>query len=80
MATSVIATYYYLRIIKIMWFEQPLKSRIFFKTNLSESLFVYLISIEFLLIWFVFWSPWILNYGSLLSATCINPLTTWTNV
>ena len=32
MATSVIATYYYLRIIKIMWFEKPIKSRLFFKT------------------------------------------------
>lgn len=76
MATSVIATYYYLRIIKIMWFEQPLKTRISFKTSFSENLFIYFISIEFLLIWFIFWSPWILSYANLLSATCINPLTT----
>lgn len=77
MGTSVIATYYYLRIIKVMWFERPLKSRVFFQTILSESLFIYFLTIEFILIWFVFWSPWILNYGNLLSATCINPLTTW---
>lgn len=76
MATSVIATYYYLRIIKIMWFEAPLKTRITFKTVFSESLFMYFISIEFLLIWFIVWSPWILSYANLLSATCINPLTT----
>ncbi len=50
MATSVIATYYYLRIIKIMWFEEPLKRRINFKTVFSENLFVYFILIEFLLI------------------------------
>ena len=77
MATSVIATYYYLRIIKIMWFEQPLKRKINFKTVFSENLFVCFISLEFLLIWFIFWSPWILSYGNLLSATCINPLTSW---
>ena len=53
MATSVIATYYYLRIIKIMWFEKPLKSRLFFKTSFSQSLFSYYIIIEYLLVGFV---------------------------
>ena len=76
MLTSVIATYYYLRIIKIMWFEKPLKTRIYFKTILLEELFVFFLAIEFVLLWFIFWSPWILNYANLLSATCINPLTT----
>jgi hypothetical protein len=26
---------------------------------------------------FIIWSPWIFDYGNLLSATCINPITTW---
>ncbi len=53
MATSVVATYYYLRIIKIMWFEKPIKSRLFFKTFFSRSLFSYYISIEYLLVGFI---------------------------
>jgi NADH-quinone oxidoreductase subunit N len=77
MITSVIATYYYLRIIKIMWFEKPLISRLSFEANFSEVLFFVYIMIEFLLIAFLIWSPWIFDYGNLLSATCINPLTTW---
>jgi len=77
MATSVIATYYYLRIIKIMWFEKPIVSPFFFKTIFSHSLFSYYIAIEYLLIGFILWSPWIFTYGNLLSATCINPLSTW---
>lgn len=77
MATSVIATYYYLRIIKIMWFEKPIKSRLFFVTLFSHSLFSYYIVIEYLLVGFIIWSPWIFEYGNLLSATCINPITTW---
>ena len=77
MITSVIATYYYLRIIKIMWFEKPLISRLSFKANFSETLFFIYVMIEFLLIGFLIWSPWIFDYGNLLSATCINPLTTW---
>lgn len=77
MATSVIATYYYLRIIKIMWFEKPIKSRLFFVTLFSHSLFSYYIIIEYLLVGFIIWSPWIFEYGNLLSATCINPITTW---
>ena len=77
MATSLIAIYYYLRIIKIMWFEKPMKSRFFFKTSFSQSLFAYYTLIEYLLIGFVIWSPWIFDYGNLLSATCINPMTTW---
>jgi NADH-quinone oxidoreductase subunit N len=53
MVTSLIATYYYLRIIKLMWFEQPIKTRFFFQTTFSEILFVYYVAIEFLLILFV---------------------------
>ena len=77
MATSVLATYYYLRIIKIMWFEKPMKSRLSFITSFSQSLFSYYIVIEYLLVGFVIWSPWIFETLNLMSATCINPITTW---
>ena len=77
MATSVIATYYYIRIIKIMWFEKPMKSRFFFQTSFSRSLFFYYTVIEFLLVGFIIWSPLIFEYANLLSATCINPIVTW---
>ena len=51
MATSLIATYYYLRIIKIMWFEQPLPgTRFQFQTSFTESLFAIYIILEFILI------------------------------
>ncbi len=42
MATSVLATYYYLRIIKIMWFEKPMKSRLSFITSFSRK-FIFLL-------------------------------------
>ena len=77
MATSVIATYYYLRIIKIMWFEKPMKSRLFFQTVFSRRLFFYYTMIEYILVGFIIWSPWIFEYANLLSATCINPIVTW---
>jgi NADH-quinone oxidoreductase subunit N len=76
MVTSLIATYYYLRIIKIMWFEQPIKGRLFFQTSFTDNLFAFYVIIEFILIWFIIWSPWIFKYGNMLSASCINPLTT----
>lgn len=76
MVTSLIATYYYLRIIKIMWFEQPIINRFKFHTHLTESLFATYIILEFLLVWFVIWSPWIFKWTNFLTATCINPLTT----
>ena len=77
MVTSVIATYYYLRIIKIMWFEKPVESLLFFQTTFSRRLFFYYTMIEYLLVWFIIWSPWIFDYANLLSATCINPIVTW---
>ena len=76
MITSVIATYYYLRIIKIMWFEQPIGHRFKFQTSFTDSLFAAYIFIEFLLVWFVIWSPWIFKYINILTATCIYPTTT----
>jgi NADH-quinone oxidoreductase subunit N len=76
MITSLIATYYYLRIIKIMWFEQPIKNRFYFYTSFTTTLFATYIAVEFILVWFVLWSPWIFRYTNLVIATCINPLTT----
>lgn len=76
MITSLIATYYYLRIIKIMWFEQPPANRFKYKTSFTNSLLATYIGIEFILIWFVIWSPWIFKNADLLTSTCINPLTT----
>jgi NADH-quinone oxidoreductase subunit N len=76
MATSLIATYYYLRIIKIMWFEQPIEHRFHFKTTFSDSLFVIYILIEFILVWFIIWSPQIVHYITLITSVCVSPLTT----
>ena len=76
MATSLIATYYYLRIIKIMWFEQPVDNRFYFKTTFSDSLFAIYILIEFILVWFIIWSPQLVQYITIITAVCVNPLTT----
>lgn len=75
MFTSVIATYYYLRIIKIMWFEKPIIGRFSFHTLLENNLFTLYIFIEFLLIAFVIWSPWIFTWSNILISICVNPLT-----
>src|SRR3984885_1857704 len=50
MITSLIATYYYLRIIKIMWFEQPILNRFQFRTKFTDSLFAIYIGLEFILV------------------------------
>ena len=76
MITSVIATYYYLRIIKIMWFEQPILQRFKFSTYFTESLFTTYIAVEFSLVWFVIWTPLIFKYTNIVTATCIYPITT----
>ena len=75
MITSLIAAYYYLRIIKIMWFETASLHEFQFQTKLTDSLFTIYIIIEFILIWFIIWNPWIFKYLNSLTATCLNPLT-----
>ena len=75
MITSLIAAYYYLRIIKIMWFEKSVRGRFQFKTSFTENLFAMYIIVESILIWFIIWSPWIFPYLNIISAACINPLT-----
>ena len=75
MVTSLIATYYYLRIIKIMWFEASSLRGFQFQTMLGENLFAIHIGIDFVLVWFIIWNPWIFKCLNLLTATCLNPLT-----
>ena len=77
MITSIFATYYYLRIIKIMWFEKPILNRFFFKTLLTIETFILYIFIEFILIVFVLWSPWIFIWSNDLISVAIHPLTTF---
>lgn len=76
MVTSVIATYYYLRIIKIMWFEKPIDKRFSFQTLLTTPTFLIYIIVEFVLIVFVVWSPGFFRMSDILTAMLINPLTT----
>ena len=75
MITSFVAAYYYLRIIKIMWFEKPVLGRFQFKTSFTDSLFATYIFVEFVLVWFIIWSPWIFSCLNIITAACINPLT-----
>jgi NADH-quinone oxidoreductase subunit N len=75
MITSVIATYYYLRIIKLMWFDKLSPQALQFQTTFTDGLFAAYILIEFVLIWFILWSPWLFQYLNILTSTCINPLT-----
>jgi NADH:ubiquinone oxidoreductase subunit 2 (subunit N) len=75
MFTSLISAYYYLRIIKIMWFEQPIQNRFFFQTLFNQFSFRYYIAIEFVLVFFVIWSPWLFKYINWLTFICMNPLT-----
>ena len=75
MLTSLIATYYYLRIIQIMWFEKPIVNRFDFQTTFTDILFAFYILIEFLLIWFIIWNPWIFKILNFMMTICVNPLT-----
>lgn len=74
MVTSVIAAYYYLRIIKIMWFEQPIFDRFIFKTSMTGHLLEIYVFIEFILIWFLIWSPWLFWLMNYLTKVSIHPL------
>ena len=75
MITSVIATYYYLRIIKLMWFDPQELHPCEFQTDFSDNVFAGYLVIEFVLIWFLLWSPWIFKYLSFLTSTCMCPIT-----
>jgi len=75
MVTSVVSTYYYLRIIKVMWFEKPIPDRFIFKTNLKGSMFNIYILIECILVLFFVWSPWTFILSNILIGVAIHPLT-----
>ena len=75
MITSVVSTYYYLRIIKVMWFEKPIPDRFIFKTNLKGSMFNVYIAIECILVLFFVWSPWTFILSNVLIGVAIHPLT-----
>jgi NADH-quinone oxidoreductase subunit N len=75
MLTSLIATYYYLRIIKIMWFDEISGTALQFRTTFTETMFTIYVGIEFVLVWFIIWSPALFKCLNVLTATCINPLT-----
>jgi len=77
MITSVIGAYYYLRIIKIMWFEKPIENRFNFETNMSGSLYEVYVAIEFSLIVFLLWTPWIFSFMNVLTTVAIHPLSQW---
>lgn len=74
MITSVIGAYYYLRIIKIMWFEEPIQNRFNFETYMPGYLFEFYIMIQVGLIWFVIWSPWLFEVMNVLTTICIHPI------
>lgn len=74
MVTSVVATYYYLRLIKIMWFEKPIENRFYFLTKMSTGAFSIYILIEFILIIFVFLSPWTFPWVNKLLVIALYPL------
>lgn len=74
MATSVIAAYYYLRIVKIMWFEQPIINRFSFNTQMTGHLLEVYVFIEFILIWFLIWSPWLFTIMNQLTKVSIHPI------
>jgi NADH:ubiquinone oxidoreductase subunit 2 (subunit N) len=77
MITSVIGAYYYLRIIKIMWFEKPIENRFNFETNMSGLLYEVYVAIEFSLIVFLLWTPWIFSFMNVLTTVAIHPLSQW---
>lgn len=77
MITSVIGAYYYLRIIKIMWFESPIENRFNFETKMSRRLTDTYITIEFSLIAFVLWTPLLFTYMNKLTTVAIHPISIW---
>lgn len=75
MITSLIGTYYYLKLIKIMWFEKPIENRFDFETILSYHLQNTYTIIQFSLVWFILWTPWLFKYINILTSISIHPLT-----
>jgi len=77
MITSVIGAYYYLRIIKIMWFENPIENRFEFQTTMSERLIDTYVAIIFSLITFLLWTPWLFKFMNSLTLVAMHPISQW---
>jgi NADH-quinone oxidoreductase subunit N len=72
--TSLISTFYYLRIVKIMWFEtQPKADLLVFKTQFDDIKIIYLF-MGILLIFFLLVNTQFFNICNLLTKNCLYPL------
>lgn len=76
MFCSLVSTYYYLRIIKIMWFEeQPEEIPVIFETTIDKNNQYFFNTLQIALVQFIFWNDMIFEYFSKLSQVCQNILT-----
>lgn len=79
--TSMISTFYYLRLIKIMWFEKPQSienlnhTKYNFINRLNNTTLTCYFFIEVLLISFVTWSQFLFKIMDLVTYSCLMPLT-----
>ena len=72
--TSLISTFYYLRIVKIMWFEaQPKPNLLVFKVQFDDIKFIYLF-MGLLLVFFLLLNPQFLSICNALTKNCLYPL------
>jgi NADH-quinone oxidoreductase subunit N len=73
MFCSLVSTYYYLRIIKIMWFEkQPENIDLKFETNIDKKNQYLLYTMEIILVQFIFLNNIIFEYFTKLTTYCIS--------
>lgn len=77
MITSVIGAYYYLRIIKIMWFEKGIDNKFKFEGKLPQGLYEIYVATEYTLIAFLLLTPWVFTVTSIVTTSAINPICVW---
>jgi NADH-quinone oxidoreductase subunit N len=76
MLCSLISTYYYLKIVKTMWFEEiPSNVKTLFRTNIDITTQYIFFLLEMLLISFIFWNNSLFFYCNKLTLICQNILT-----
>jgi NADH-quinone oxidoreductase subunit N len=76
MLCSLVSTYYYLQIIKIMWFEkQPNEINLHFETHIDKKSQYLFYALEISLIQFIFWNDIIFGYFNKITLVCQNVLT-----
>ncbi len=79
MFTSIIGTYYYLRIIKILWFERrklwTYKNKVIliFETNLVGNLLEIYVFLKFILIFFIVWSRFTFQTVNIITQIGLRP-------